>query len=407
MKKYVSRTIFSFLAALILCPLLWCDTASASATGCLLLVVKVYDTQTEKPINDEAFFSSLKASVFEDGEHVRDVKFDVEEGTLYSVYFDYPVPYTYVSGTIGENIPAVPEWTPTLTLGKKYDVKIFLPENYELKNVSTENTITPDHYTVSDRTLSFVYDAVIHEAVQQPGMGATFELEFYNGPKPEPETEPEPEPKPEPETESKPGTEPETETKPEPETESEPSTESSSKLTTEIKVPQSSYKLTVGDKKFSLEAAVENGNGLVWQSSDSSVIQVSKDGVITVKGPGKAVVSISSPASDKYTGASVNVSFTVKPKKVTGVKAASPKAGKAKVTWKKAGSVSGYLIKTASDKKFTKNVKTYNIKSPDTASRTISGFKKGTLYVKICAYKAAADGQIKGAYSAVQKVKIK
>ena len=92
---------------------------------------------------------------------------------------------------------------------------------------------------------------------------------------------------------------------------------------------------------------------------------------------------------------------------MTAVKAVSPKSGKVKVTWKKADSVSGYLIKIASNKKFTKNVKTYNIKSSTTASKTISGFKKGTFYVKVCAYKTDAGGQMDGEYSAAKKVKIK
>ena len=61
----------------------------------------------------------------------------------------------------------------------------------------------------------------------------------------------------------------------------------------------------------------------------------------------------------------------------------------------------------STNKKFTKNVKTYEVKQDKTTSRIIGGLKKGTSYVKVCAYKTDAEGKIEGAYSNVKKIKIK
>lgn len=105
--------------------------------------------------------------------------------------------------------------------------------------------------------------------------------------------------------------------------------------TTTIKLSQSSYKLTYGAKSFTLNPTVTNGPDPTYKSSNASVVSVSSSGKITVKGPGMATVTVTCDSSEKYTGASQKVKFTIAPKKTASVKAASPKAKTVNVTWKK------------------------------------------------------------------------
>lgn len=94
--------------------------------------------------------------------------------------------------------------------------------------------------------------------------------------------------------------------------------------------------------------------------------------------------------------------------KVTGVKAVNKKGKKVKVSWKKLGSVKGYRITVALNKKFTSGKKTLWVKKGTITSKLISKLKKGkTYYVKVEAYKMNGKKKVFGKPSAVKKVKIK
>ena len=94
--------------------------------------------------------------------------------------------------------------------------------------------------------------------------------------------------------------------------------------------------------------------------------------------------------------------------KVTGVKAVNKKGKKIKVSWKKLGSVKGYRITVALNKKFTSGKKILWVKKGTTTSKIVSKLKKGkTYYVKVEAYKLNGKKKVFGKPSAVKKVKIK
>lgn len=95
-------------------------------------------------------------------------------------------------------------------------------------------------------------------------------------------------------------------------------------------------------------------------------------------------------------------------KKVTGVKAVNKKGKKVKVSWKKLGSVKGYRITIALNKKFTSGKKTFLIKKGTTTSKVITKLKKGkTYYVKVQAFKLSGTKKVYGTAGTVKKVKIK
>ena len=164
---------------------------------------------------------------------------------------------------------------------------------------------------------------------------------------------------------------------------------------------------TYGNKPFSLGAKATSGGKLSYKSSNTKVATVSNTGRVTLKGPGKATITITAAATANYNAASKNVTITVKPKKVAGLKV---KKGKKRMTvsWKRDKKVTGYQITYAQNKKFKKGKKTITISKNKTIKRTVKKLKaRKTYYVKVRAYKKVGKTKIYGAYSGTKKVKVK
>ena len=147
-------------------------------------------------------------------------------------------------------------------------------------------------------------------------------------------------------------------------------------------------------------------------SSNKSVATVSKKGVVTIKGTGRATITVSAKETAKYRKKTVKITVDVTPKKQkAGVK--SVKGKKLSVKWKKDARATGYQIQYSTDRKFKRGVEKAAIKKKGTASKTISKLKKGkAYYVRVRSYKSIkASGKTKllyGAWSrAVKSKKIK
>ena len=81
--------------------------------------------------------------------------------------------------------------------------------------------------------------------------------------------------------------------------------------------------------------------------------------------------------------------------------------GKAKVTWLRNKSATGYRIQYSTDSKFKKNVTTVNISKNQTIKVTLSKLKKGkTYYVRIATYKNVRN-KVYSSWSKVKKITIK
>ena len=169
----------------------------------------------------------------------------------------------------------------------------------------------------------------------------------------------------------------------------------------------SSFTKAYGSKAFNLGASASNGGALTYSSSNTKVAAVSANGTVTIKGTGKAAITITASATDVYGGGSKTVNITITPKKVAGIKA---KAGKKSMTvsWKKDTRASGYQITYAQNKKLTKGKKNVTVSKNKTTKKAIKKLKsKKTYYVKVRAYKKAGSQKLYGTYSAVKKVKVK
>ena len=81
--------------------------------------------------------------------------------------------------------------------------------------------------------------------------------------------------------------------------------------------------------------------------------------------------------------------------------------GKAKVTWLRNKSATGYRIQYSTDSKFKKNATTVNISKNQTTKVTLSKLKKGkTYYVRIATYKNVRN-KVYSSWSKVKKITIK
>ena len=168
-----------------------------------------------------------------------------------------------------------------------------------------------------------------------------------------------------------------------------------------------SYKKTYGDKAFTLNAKTNGDGKLTYATSDKKVAMVDSKGKVTIKGTGKATITVTAAETDTYQKATKKITITVVPKKQT-ASVSNKTKGSIKVSWKKDTKATGYEIVYASNKSFTKGVKTVKISKNATTSYSIKDLKKGkSVYVKVRSYKVADGKHIHGLYSTVKTATVK
>ncbi len=120
---------------------------------------------------------------------------------------------------------------------------------------------------------------------------------------------------------------------------------------------------------------------------------------------GKAAVTVK--GKNSYEG-SVSKTFIIRPGQNKIVKLTSPKTKQLKVKWKKDPQVTGYEVRVALNKTFSKGLKKVTIKKNTTVAKTFKGLKKGkAYYARIRAYKSIDGKAYYGKFSPVKKLKIK
>lgn len=95
-----------------------------------------------------------------------------------------------------------------------------------------------------------------------------------------------------------------------------------------------------------------------------------------------------------------------KPKKAKIKSLKSVKGKKLKVTWKKDTQANGYQLQVATNKKFTKNKKSFYVNKSKVTNKTVKKLKKGKkYYVRVRAFKKVNGNKVYGKWSAVKKSK--
>ena len=176
-----------------------------------------------------------------------------------------------------------------------------------------------------------------------------------------------------------------------------------------ITVDTSSYTKTYGDKAFYIKANSTAGSKLTYMSSSKSVAAVDAKGKVTIKGCGKATITLLGAATNNYSKASSSIVITVTPKRLGIKKLDSPKKKTIKITWKKDSNVSGYQLQYSTSKKFSNSTtKSVTLKKNKYTSKTIGKLKsKKNYYVRIRGYKTAGKNKLYGKWSAVKKIRVK
>lgn len=154
-------------------------------------------------------------------------------------------------------------------------------------------------------------------------------------------------------------------------------------------VTSGNYNKTDKDAGFYISAYRISGNGaLSYKSSNKSIVSVNAStGYATIKGPGRAVITITAKATTGYNEKQEQVIVNVKPQKQS-VKVKKGKNRTLTVKWAKDTKVTGYILQYGTDRSFKKNTKEVIIKKNKTVSKKLSKLKKGkTYYVRVRSYK--------------------
>lgn len=174
------------------------------------------------------------------------------------------------------------------------------------------------------------------------------------------------------------------------------------KANAQLKTAKKSYQKVYGGKPFRLH--VESKDAVQYMTDNPKVAAV-KNGKVTIKSCGKAVITVST-GSANYEEEFKTITVKVVPKKAKLKKVISRKAGEITVTWKKQKEAAGYVVEYSADKKFKKKVKTVKIKKNKTTSTTIKNLTEGKkYYVRIKAFTKINKKQAFGAKSKVLVLK--
>ncbi len=171
----------------------------------------------------------------------------------------------------------------------------------------------------------------------------------------------------------------------------------------------STFNKTYGDKPFSLNAKLVQGNGtLSYHSGSPSVAAVnSKTGKITIKNTGIAKITITASETSSFKAQKKTVTIKIAPKGISLSSVKSKSAKKAVLKWKGASRADGYRIQYATNAKF-KSARSITVPKAKTRTKTISKLKRKKLYYfRIQPYKKSGKTFIYGKYSKAKKVKIK
>lgn len=174
-----------------------------------------------------------------------------------------------------------------------------------------------------------------------------------------------------------------------------------------ITTSASKYNITYGEGKgetpFSLSADAKTD--LKYKSSNKTVVAVTSNGVVTIKNPGKASITVSSSGNKNYRSSSKTITVNVKLKK-PGITLKAIGKKKARITLNnKTPGASGYEVWTLNPgkSKYTK------LGTASSKAKTLDfiGTKGKRYKCKIRAYKTVEKKKVYSEFSSVKTVKIK
>ncbi len=170
----------------------------------------------------------------------------------------------------------------------------------------------------------------------------------------------------------------------------------------------SSLKKTVGDKSFYVEATVEKGDGqLSYKTNNTKVAMISSSGKVTIKGAGKATITITASETKGYKKTSKNIVLKVVPKVVSLRSLKSTYRGRSTVRWYKNSSVTGYQIQYSKNSNFS-SAKIATVSNKNTTTKTLTSLTRGKrYYVRIRTYNKISGVNYFSAWSEKKSVVVR
>ena len=172
---------------------------------------------------------------------------------------------------------------------------------------------------------------------------------------------------------------------------------------------KSSVTKRIGNSKFYIDEGVTGTGEVTYLCSNKKVVTVSRDGLVSIKGCGKATITIIVDETDEYYGKEKNVKVTVLPGKVSKFKVKALSGGKINCTWKKQKYNNVKCqIQAANNSKFKKSMSSKTYPYLKNGKWTGKGLKrKKTFYFRIREVAKIGGKTYTGAWSSVKKEKIK
>ena len=148
---------------------------------------------------------------------------------------------------------------------------------------------------------------------------------------------------------------------------------------------KSSVTKRIGNSKFYIDEGVTGTGEVTYLCSNKKVVTVSRDGLVSIKGCGKATITIIVDETDEYYGKEKNVKVTVLPGKVSKFKVKALSGGKINCTWKKQKYNNVKCqIQAANNSKFKKSMSSKTYPYLKNGKWTGKGLKrKKTFYFRI------------------------
>lgn len=164
------------------------------------------------------------------------------------------------------------------------------------------------------------------------------------------------------------------------------------------------YTCAYGSKAFNLKAQATTR--LSYASSNTKVVTVDKNGKVTPKDVGTAVITVTAAQEWNHYQATKKVKVIVNPKpaKIKSVK----RTGKttAKIVWQSVDGASGYLIKYSPNRDRS-NAKTKKMKGGHLEACTLKDLKNTTYYVWMAAYQTVGKQNYVSAWTSNKTIKKK
>ncbi len=172
--------------------------------------------------------------------------------------------------------------------------------------------------------------------------------------------------------------------------------------TQKIHVSKTYYTKELGSQAFNFDAKAKGK--LSYKSSDTEVVTVTSEGMVRVKGVGKAYITITANETKTYKKVTQTVAIKVIPKKMQF--SLQKKQNALIVSWNKEDDVTGYHIEYATKSNFA-DKKVITVRDNNTIRKTLARPKKNqTYYVRMRSFKSYNDVIYHGEYSSVKKSRI-